>query len=126
MRIAPGVMILALLAAPGFNAQAQTAAAPAGTQLAAAQGKPYDLVANCLMKQMAGQQFTAWPLVYAPPRHEAFVNLWVRGRDTDPPVAVFHVVQDSDGMTRVSFQQTPGAPGPRKGVAEAAAQRCLR
>ena len=123
MRIVPGV-ILALLATLSLAARAQTPAT--GTQLATAQGKAYDLVANCLMKQMAGRQFAAWPLVYAPPRQEALVNLWLRGRETDSPVAVFHVVQDAAGMTRVSFEQTAGKPGPSRSAAEAAARQCLR
>src|SRR5262245_27124324 len=116
---------LGLLASLSLTAHAQTTQ-PGGTQLAAAPGKPYDLVANCLMRRMASRQFAAWPLVYAPPRQEALVNLWLRGRETDPPVAVFSVVQDADGMTRVSFQQAPGAPGPGNQAAEAAARQCLR
>ncbi len=102
---------------------AQTASRVA---LADAPGKPYDLVANCLMRQLSGGQYKAWPLVYAPPRREALVNVWLRGRDYDPPIAVFYVLQSEDGITRVSYERTPGARAPDKPAAEAAAQRCLR
>jgi hypothetical protein len=124
MRIARA-LTFGLLATLGLDARAQTMQL-SGTLLAEAPGKPYDLVANCLMKQMAGRQFAAWPLVYAPPRLEALVNLWVRGRETENPVSVFHVLQDASGMTRVTFQQTPGASGPSKSAAEAAAKGCLK
>ncbi|HKV00444.1 MAG TPA: hypothetical protein VJR58_34405 [Vineibacter sp.] len=96
------------------------------TPVATAQGKPYDLVANCLMRQMAGRQFAAWPLVYAPPRQEALVNLWLRGREHEAPVGTFRVVQDLDGTTRISFQGTQGAPGPSMAAVEAAAKQCAR
>lgn len=107
------------------NAQAQPTPV-AGMPIAAAQGKPYDLVANCLMRQMAGRQIAAWPLVYAPPRQEALVNLWIRGREHEDPIGVFHVVQNTDGTTQVSFRGTLDQPGLSKDVIEAAARRCTR
>jgi hypothetical protein len=116
---------LGFLGALSLAAHAQDTQ-PRANQIAAAHGKPYDQVANCLMRRMAGRQFAAWPLVYAPPRKEALVNVWPRGRDTEPPAAVFSVVQDADGMTRVGFQQSPGAAGPGVQAAEAAARQCLR
>lgn len=126
MRFASGVVLaLASTLVPPAFANAQLAPALPGTQLAVAPGKPYDQVANCLMKQIAGGPFIAWPLVYAPPRREALVNVWRRGRETDAPVAVFHVTE-ANGTTRVNFEQPPGALGPRRAAAEAAAQQCLR
>jgi len=98
----------------------------AGTPIAVGQGKPYDLVANCLMRQMAGRQFAAWPLVYAPPRQEALVNLWIRGREHENPIGVFHVVQNADGTTQVSFRGSQDQPGLSPDVIAAAARRCTR
>lgn len=119
------IVTAAIVTALGCHAQAQPTPA-AGTPVAVAPGKSYDLVANCLMRQMAGRQFAAWPLVYAPPRREALVNLWIRGREQDVPVGAFHVVQDAEGTTRISFQETPGASGPSADAIEAAAHRCAR
>lgn len=120
-----GIVTAAVVTALGCLAQAQPTPA-AGTPVAVAQGKPYDLVANCLMRQMAGRQFAAWPLVYAPPRQEALVNLWIRGREHEAPIGTFHVVQDTDGTTRISFQGTPDASGPSADAIAAAAHRCAR
>jgi len=123
--VAFAIVTAAVVTTLGCHAQAQSTPV-AGAPIAAAQGKPYDVVANCLMRQMAGRQFAVWPLVYAPPRQEALVNLWIRGREQDVPVGAFHVVQDAKGTTRISFQGTPGASGPSADAIEAAAHRCAR
>ncbi len=115
--------IVALFGMLSVGAHAQPAPAT-GTPLAMSHGRPYDVVANCLMQQTANRQFAAWPLVYAPPRREALVNVWIRGRDLEPPVGVFHVVQDDTGTTSVSFEGTRNGPG--SAAVEAAARRCTR
>ncbi len=83
-------------------------------------GPSYDVVADCLVRQMSTYQMAAWPLVYAPTRTEAYVNLWPRGRDHEPPVAVFHIKQHGDGSTHVSFEEAKASERHH----EAAAQRC--
>lgn len=97
-----------------------------GNQVALAtyQGSSYDIAANCLMKQMSSGRIAAWPLVYAPPRTEAVVNLWPRGRETGAPVGVFHVRQDETGTVTISFDETQG--GRLAPLARAAAQRCAK
>lgn len=117
--------ILAIASAlPLSDAAGQTSTG--GTQIALGiyQGPRYDAVANCLMRQMSTYQVSAWPLVYAPPRTEAYVNLWFRGREHELPVAVFHVKQRADGSTHISFEE-PAASGRRhEAAARVAAQRC--
>jgi predicted anti-sigma-YlaC factor YlaD len=102
------------------------AAQGGGSQVALAmyQGSSYDAAANCLMKQMSSARIAAWPLVYAPPRTEAVVNLWPRGGETGAPVGVFQVRQDQTGTITISFEETQrGRLAP---LARAAAQRCAR
>jgi hypothetical protein len=91
--------------------------------LAEAAGKPYDQVANCLMKRTTSPQFKVWPLVYVPPRREALVNIWLRGHEYDPPIAFFRVVENG-GMTRVTLERK-GTAGPSQAAAESAAKQCL-
>jgi hypothetical protein len=131
MRLTFGLYIIGLMAVtPVTAAQPNTpqasAAPPGAIPLAEAPGKPYDLVANCLMRQLKGQRYVAWPLVYAPPRQEALVNLWLRGHEYERPIAIFHVSQDSDGMTRISLERMAGESGPSQASAQAAARQCLR
>ena len=120
-----GITAIGLLGLLASGTMAQPPASEA--QLAAAQGKgAYDIVANCLMREMTGPRFVAWPLVYAPPRQEALVNVWLRGREYDVPVATFRVIQEAGGTTQVTFLPTPGAAGPSHQSAEAAIRRCTR
>ncbi|HJQ57434.1 MAG TPA: hypothetical protein VJ890_11030 [Vineibacter sp.] len=94
-----------------------------GTQAAVAtyQGISYDVAANCLVKQMSSAKIKAWPLVYAPPRTEAIVNLWNRGADHGDPIGMFHIRQQS-GNTTIAFQERQ--PGRLGALARAAAERC--
>lgn len=126
MRLAIGIVAIGFLAAIPVTAAQPDTPAPVRTPLGEAAGKPYDLVANCLMKKISGQRFAAWPLVYAPPRQEALVNVWIRGRQYENPVATFHVMQDAGGTTRVTLDRMGGDGGPTPAAAEAAARQCLR
>ncbi len=102
------------------------AAQGSGNQVALAtyQGASYDAAANCLMKQMASGRIAAWPLVYAPPKTEAVVNLWQRGNELGTPIGVFQIRQDETGTVTISFEE------PQRGrltaMARAAAQRCAK
>lgn len=100
------------------------AVAQGGTQVALAtyQGKAYDVMANCLMKEMRSGQISAWPLVYVPPRTEALVNLWTRGDEYGTPIGTFHIRQDSAGATTISFSEAQ--PGRLTTLARGAAARC--
>jgi hypothetical protein len=118
MRLSIATLTISVLALPPA-ASAQTAA-----PLAEAAGKPYDQVANCLMKRTTSPQFKVWPLVYVPPRREALVNIWLRGHEYDPPIAFFRVVEDG-GMTRISLERK-GPAGPSQAAAESAAKQCLQ
>ncbi len=114
-------MFIASLVLP-FAVAAQTA----GNQVALAtyQGMPYDVAANCLMKEMRTDQIMAWPTVDLPPRTEAIVNLWYRGREYEPPIATFHIKQVSTGSTTVGFEEAAG--GRLDKLARAAVQRCSK
>ena len=102
------------------------AAQGGGNQVALAtyQGSSYDAAANCLMKQMASARIAAWPLVYAPPRTEAVVNIWQRGSETGAPIGIFQVRQDQTGTVTIGFEET--RRGQLAPLARAAAQRCAK
>lgn len=122
-----GVLHIATIGLLGLLGSGAMAQPPASElQLAAQSTGAYDFVANCLMREMTGPRFVAWPLVYAPPRQEALVNVWLRGHEYDVPVAIFRVLQEAGGTTQVTFLPTPGVAGPSHGAAEAAIQRCTR
>ena len=102
------------------------AAQGGGNQVALAtyQGAAYDAVANCLMKQMSTGQIAAWPLVYAPPKTEAIVNLWRRGNEHGAPIGIFQIRQDETGTVTISFEETQR--GRLTAMARAAAGRCAK
>jgi hypothetical protein len=85
----------------------------------------YDVLANCLAKAMWGEFVTA-PVVFAPPRRSAYVNLWPRANQPIDPIATFHVEQQQDGVARIGWQRLVSAPtGARwDASAKTAASRC--
>lgn len=118
--------LMALGFVVGLTIPVAAAAQGGSSQVALAtyQGTSYDAAANCLMKQMSSGRIAAWPLVYAPPRTEAVVNLWPRGQDAGTPIGVFHIRQDGGGTVTISFEEPAG--GRLTSMARAAARRCAK
>lgn len=85
----------------------------------------HDALANCLAKAMSGQ-FVAAPVVFAPPKRTAYVNLWPRARAPIDPVATFHVEQEAEGVMKIGWQRLENAPGGARwdATAKSVATRC--
>ena len=85
----------------------------------------YDALANCLAKAMSGEFVTA-PVVFAPPKRAAYVNVWPRARQPVDPVAAFHIEQAKDGVSRVGWQRLVDSPAGARwdAAAKTAATRC--
>ncbi len=85
----------------------------------------HDAVANCLAKAMSGEFVTA-PVVFAPPKRSAYVNVWPRARQPVDPVATFHIEQDKDGLSRIGWQRLVDSPAGARwdAAAKTAATRC--
>jgi hypothetical protein len=85
----------------------------------------HDALANCLAKAMSGE-FVAAPVVFAPPKRSAYVNLWPRVRQPVDPVATFHVDQEKEGVSRIGWQRLVDSPAGARwdATAKAAANRC--
>ncbi len=85
----------------------------------------HDALANCLAKAMWNEFVTA-PVVFAPPRRAAYVNLWPRASQPVDPVATFHIEPQQDGMMRIGWQRLANAPAGARwdASAKAAASRC--
>ena len=110
---------LCLWAGPDARAQARETVwlttSPAG----------HDTLANCLAKAMSGE-FVAAPVVFAPPKRSAYVNVWPRVRQPVDPVATFHIEQEKDGLWRIGWQRLVDSPlGARwDATAKTVATRC--
>jgi hypothetical protein len=85
----------------------------------------HDTLANCLAKAMSGEFVTA-PVVFAPPKRSAYVNLWPRARQPIDPVATFHIEPEKDGVSRIGWQRLVDSPqGTRwDATAKTVATRC--
>jgi hypothetical protein len=105
---------------PGAAARAQMA----DTAWLETSSFAYDALANCLARAMSGQ-FVAAPVVFAPPRRTAYVNLWPRARAPVDPVAMFHVEQGGE-QSRIGWQRLANASAGARwdAAAKVAARRC--
>lgn len=85
----------------------------------------HDAIANCLARAMSGE-FVAAPVVFAPPKMSAYVNLWPRANQPVDPVATFHVEREKEGSMRIGWQRLPNArTGARwDATAKTVATRC--
>jgi hypothetical protein len=86
----------------------------------------HDALANCLARAMSGTFVTA-PVVFAPPRMAAYVNLWPRVKAPPiDPVATFHIERQAEGATRIGWQRLNNAPAGARwdATAKAVASRC--
>jgi hypothetical protein len=96
------------------------------TLLATAVGPSYDVVANCLMKQMT-PRLAAAPVVRPPPTNRAEVHLYTRGTEkTGTPVGSFFVSQPDGGPTTIVFEERADQYGQHRAAATAAAAQCSR
>lgn len=118
MRPHPIALALALLGlAPGTAIAKQTL-------LATTVGPSYDVVANCLMTQMA-PRLVAAPIVRPPPTYRAEVHLYTAGtQTTGTPVASFFVSQFQGGPTTIVFEERTDQLGQHAAAATAAAAQC--
>lgn len=94
--------------------------------LATAVGPSYDVIANCLMKQMQ-PRLAGVPVVRPPPTNQAEVHLYMHGSERmGTPVASFFIVQLDNGSTTIAFEERPDQRGRHRAAATAAAARCSR
>lgn len=120
MHLRPIALTLPLLCLASGVASAQQ------TLLATAVGTSYDVVANCLMKQMT-PHLAAAPVVRPPPTNRAEVHLYIRGTEaTGTPVASFFVSQIDGGSTTIAFEERTDQRGQYTAAATAAAAQCSR
>jgi len=85
----------------------------------------HDVLANCLAKAMWAEFVTA-PVVSAPPKRSAYVNLWPRAQQPVDPVATFQIEPQPDGAMRIGWRRLANAPAGARwdGAAKTAAGRC--
>lgn len=116
----PRLVVLTLLGlAPG-------AALAQQTLLATAAGSSYDVIANCLMKQMQ-PRLAAVPVVRPPPTNRAEVHLYTHGSQRmGTPVASFFISLLDSGGTTVAFEERTDQRGRHIVAARDAARRCTR
>lgn len=85
----------------------------------------HDALANCLAKAMWAEFVTA-PVVSAPPKRSAYVNLWPRAQQPVDPVATFQIEPQPDGAMRIGWRRLVNAPAGARwdAAAKTAAGRC--
>ncbi|TWS95826.1 hypothetical protein [Reyranella sp. CPCC 100927] len=86
----------------------------------------HDALANCLAKAM-WREFVTAPVVSAPPKRSAYVNLWPRVQPQPvDPVASFQVEPQPDGAMRIGWRRLTNTPAGANwdGAARTAASRC--
>lgn len=116
----PFTLALPVLCLASIAANAQQ------TLLATAVSPRYDVIANCLMKQIQPHA-AAVPVVRPPPVNEAAVHLYRHGSERmGTPVASFFVDLLDNGTTTISFEERPDQRGRHRAAATAAAVRCAR
>ncbi len=120
MTLRPLVLAVPVLCLASVAANAQQ------TLLATAVGSTYDVVANCVMKQMQPHA-AAVPVVRPPPTNQAEVHLYRHGSERmGTPVASFFIGQLDNGSTTIAFEERPDQRGQHRAAATAAAARCSR
>ncbi|HKU99249.1 MAG TPA: hypothetical protein VJR58_28420 [Vineibacter sp.] len=92
----------------------------------AASPAAHDVLANCLAKAM-WSAFVTSPVVSAPPKRSAYVNLWPRVQQPPvDPVATFQIEPQPDGTMRIGWRRLANAPAGARwdAAAKTAADRC--
>lgn len=118
-----------VVACLGSSADAQAPApAPAPvreTVWLATSSAGHDTLANCLARVMSGEFVTA-PVVFAPPKRAAYVNVWPRANQPIDPVATFHIEPEKEGLNRIGWQRLVDGPAARRwdATAKSVATRC--
>ncbi|MCW5749190.1 MAG: hypothetical protein KIT36_23570 [Alphaproteobacteria bacterium] len=114
-----GTLLAGVWPAPGARAQM------GATTWLATSTAAHDVIANCLAQALS-REFVTAPVVFAPPKRSAYVNLWPRANQPIDPVATLHVQPERDGSMRIGWQRLANAPdGPRwDAAAKAATDRC--